>query len=245
MKKEDELLIQNKIDGLLTLAEEGRFVELIEKSSQAREYYKELLELHRAIEHDSENIPVIDFSNEIMQAVNTKQQVGRAKSSFVRFSILRSNLLAYAAILFVGLFIGSIATYLGTSTNQPIDKNSLSGTIADEPKQNFHYNDDTTEIAVREIGDREINYTMIAINTVDSLQCCIAASSKAFTDKNIELWFTDGKFMLKDTTKNELQYLCSGSVVFQINRMASTNTLDPFMIRFIRNGLIINQLNVK
>lgn len=245
MTKEEESLIQNKIDGLLTPEEEELFNELIERSLEARKLYQELLEVHRSINADAQNIPVVDFSKEIMKAIASKQEVGQGKSKIIRFLAIRSNLLAYAAILFVGLFIGSIATYLGTSTNQPLNKSSLSGTIADESMQNFRYNDDTTEIAVREIADQKLKYTLIAINTIDSLQCCITTNSKTFNDKNIELWFGDGKFRLTETTENGFQYLCSGSVVFQINRMENTNAQDPVLVSFMRKGQIIRQMNLR
>lgn len=241
MKKEDELLIQKKIDGILTAEEEERFIELIENSVQAHELYRKLLELHHSIVSDAESVPVIDFSKEIMQKLNDH----KVRNRFSRFSTFRTNVLAYAAILFVGLFIGSIATYLGTSTNQTIDESQLLGTIADDPEQNFDFNGDGIEIKVREFKTSKVDLTTISINTIDTIQCRIQANNKEFTSRNIKLQFSEGQFQLKDTMNNELQYSCCGSLVFQINRINGTKNLDSLLIRFVRDGLIINQLDLK
>lgn len=241
LEKEDERIIQKKIDGLLSVQEEERFNELMKNSLQARNLYRGLLDIHRSLEKDSKYTPQIDFAHEIMQTIKSKHA---QQSIFSKTNKLRlSAWLAYAAILLIGLFIGSLVTYLGTSTSVP-DTNQISGTIAATQEQNFEYNRDGTDIKIQEFKTSKVKISVISINSEDAVQCLISGNNTGITEKNISLQYADGQFHALETANDKLQYVCSGSVVFQICRNIDTNLSDSLSIQFVKNGQTIKHLNL-
>jgi len=244
IEPKDELIIQNKIDRSLSAEEEERFNKLIATSSMARKFYADLLTLQQSLESDSKRIPLVDFSTKIMSEVKGKQIQLKPEIHKSQFRILpfRTNFLAYAAILLIGLVIGSMATYLATSTHQIADERQFSGTISSLPALNFDYYQDGTQIKVQELLTPEVKIMTVFIHTEETIQCRISGSNARITDKNITLQFAEGKFLFVESGKEALQYSCSGSIVFQIKETTQTDPSNKLSLQFSKNNLIIKQI---
>ncbi len=241
---EEELLIQNKIDGNLSAEEEILFRELIENSPKARKFYEDLMSLHHALEIDSKAISSIDFAEEILPAVKSKQKPAKPEMNTWQFWVYLSqaNFLAYAAILLVGLFVGSIITYLGVSTNQLADERQFSGTISAMPAMNFDYNQDGTQIKVQELLTQKIKIVTVFIQTETPVECDISGTNSKVDEKNVLLQFSEGKFLLVASGDATLRYSCSGWIVFQIKGTPDAISPNKLSLAFRKNGKIIKQL---
>lgn len=246
LEPKDELLIQNKIDGSLSAGEEIWFDKLIENSPQARKFYEDLLILQKAMESDSKSIPSVDFTEEIVPAVKSKQKPPKPEMSTSQFWIFltNANFMAYAAILLVGLVIGSLVTNRGIPSGQMPDERQFSGTISALPALNFDYNQDGTQIKVQELLTPKVKITTVYIHTELPVQCKISGTSPAITDKNILLQFADGQFLPMETGNEMLQYSCSGWIVFQIKASSESSSSRNLSIEFAKNNMIIKQVNL-
>lgn len=246
LEPEDELLIQNKIDDNLSAEEEIVFSKLIETSFLARKFYEDLLLLQHILGMDSKYIPHVDFSKEIMPVVKDKQKPLKLEMNTRQFWAYLSqvNFLAYAAILFIGLFIGGIVTYLGTSTNQIANESQFSGTISALPAMNFDYNQDGTQIKVQELLTPKVKIATVFIHTEEPIQCSISGSNAKVIEKNILLQFAEGEFFPVESGNEALQYSCSGWIVFQIKGTTDTNSPNKLSLVFTKNGMAIKQLNL-
>jgi hypothetical protein len=246
LEPKDELIIQNKIDGNLSVEEEIWFKELIENSPPARKFYEDLLSLQHVLGMDSKSIPPVDFAEEILPVVKSKQKPPKHEMDTRQFWAFLSsvNFMAYAAILMVGLFIGSLMTYLGNSNNQPADERQFSGTISALPAMNFDYNKDGTQIKIQELLTPKVKIATVFIHTEEPVQCSILGSNAKVIGENIQLQFSDGKFLPVVSGNDALQYSCIGWIVFQIKGTTDTNSPNRLSLVFTKNGMVIKQLNL-
>ena len=244
LEPQDELIIQNKIDGNLSAEEEIYFKELIRTSPQARKFYEDLLSLQHALGMDSKFIPPVDLVEEILPVVKSKQKPAKKEMDTWQFWVYLSqaNFMAYAAILLVGLFVGSLITYLGVSTNQLTDERQFSGTISARPAMNFDYNQDGTQIKVQELLTPKVKLVTVFIQTGIPVQCSISGINSKISEKNILLQFAEGKFLPVASSDEALQYSCSGWIVFQIKGNPDTGLPNKLSLAFSKNGKVIKQL---
>lgn len=237
MEKQDEIIIQNKIDGTLSAREEERFNELIKTSPEARRLYHNLANLQHSLEDDSMKIPTIDLSQGIMQAVEARQgtQSPAPKKPVIFTLTYRSQLLAYAAMLVVGLVIGSIAMYIGAGSKTPANRD-ISGTMAKNTGTDYYYSEAGTEIKVQGFKSDEFQIVTIAVNTVDSIYCVIPGDEKRLPEEIVTPMFSDGKFQLSKEHNSELTYLCRGKVIFLATK---NDNFKPLNVRFIKQDKMV------
>ena len=242
LKAKDEIIIQCKIDGTLTEAETARFNKLIETSPEARALYRQLLDLHHVLQADSKEIPLRDISGDVMQLLSEKTTAKRQLPKHSgAFSIqFRKNFLAYAAILLLGLVIGSLATYLRTSTETWSDITAVTGTMVQSHETAYLYNKNGTKIKMQQFNSDSFHLLTYAINTKDTVYCTISGIGNELAEQNVELLFAEGSFQLTSANDGVLKYLCVGKNIFQIKGMENTS----FNIRFTNKNKVICELNV-
>jgi hypothetical protein len=236
LQTEDGRIIQKKIDGKLSPREEEQFYELIKISPEARRLFQRLSKLHERLEENSKSIPPIDLSEEIMQQINDRQKVqitGRTKT--IRFMPAHSKrLLAYAAVLLLGLFVGGLATYLGTDGQRP-GARDISGTMAKTPETGFYYNENGTKIDIRDFKANGFRAVLVSVSTRDSVYCTIEETQNESSDGYVKLLFSEGVFRKTETINLEERYLCYGKIVFLVDK--NDNFKTP-KVRFIKEGKV-------
>jgi hypothetical protein len=238
LRKRDQIIIRKKIDGMLSPGEEVQFNELIETSTEARSFYQKEAIMHHCLEYNSSQIPEIDLSDKIIQAVKPLQIIRRPfpKKIQIFTSVNTSHILAYAAILMIGLILGSIATYFGATHFILPNTNEVSGTIAKPVEDGYSFNQAGTGIKVQNVKSGDFRMLIVDIETTDAVLCTIRDCQKAVSPQNVKLLFSDGNFQTAIQDKIEQSYLCSGKNVFLINNVDRFNTGS---IRFSRKDKLI------
>lgn len=244
MKHKDKILIQKKVDGQLSPPEEKQFKKLIDTSSKARKFYRELIMIDHHLEEDAKNTKPVDVSQEILRRIKSRtvQHTSAKRSGRVITPVFRQNLLAYAAILITGIIIGSAITFFGTHRGNEPGTEQIAGTIASLPDNTYHYNKNGTEITTAEFKSGKFIITTIAVHTRETVHCRILPEKNNLTGDQVTRLFTDGLFQQLESTEGELQYACTGNVVFQINRSGQNNSSCPMVLEFIKNDVSLKQL---
>jgi hypothetical protein len=238
ISKQDQVIIQKKIDGTLSAGEEGQFKVLIETSPEARNFYRKMAILHRTMEFNSSQVPEIDYSEEIMQKVWAKEITRRPLTGKIHLftSVSHRQFLSYAAILVIGIIFGSLATYIGTAHFSVPDANEISGTIAKPGGNGYSWNKAGTGITVQNYENGNFRMLLIDVKTNDTIFCHIQDEQKTVTSGNIKLLFSDGLFQTAKQDEKELSYQCSGQCVFLVNNVGP---FERGRIRFTRNNHLI------
>jgi hypothetical protein len=225
IKKRDQIIIRKKIDGVLSAEEEMQFNELIKTSPDALSFYQTEAVMHHSLEYNSRQIPEIDFSDQIIQAVNPMKIIRRTFPGKIQLFtyVNRIQILAYAAVLVVGLVFGSIATYLGTTHVKMPDVNAVSGTLAKSVGNGYSFNQAGTGIKVQNFKSGDFRMLIVDIATSDTVLCTIKDIQKTELSQNIKLLYSEGNFQPAKQAESEQSYLCSGKNVFVINNVDRFN----------------------
>jgi len=225
MKKQYQIIIQKKIEGVLSAREEEQFNELIKTSPEARSFYQKMAILHHTLEFDSGRIPEIDFSDQIIQALKPVKIIRRPFLEKVQhfYVVNRRQILAYAAILMIGLTFGSVATYLAISQVKMPDAKEVSGTIAKPTGDGYAFNQAGTGIKIQNFKSDDFRMVIVDIETIDTVLCTIRDVHNLESMQNIKLLFSNGNFQMVKKDVEEQRYLCSGKNVFLVNNIDSFN----------------------
>ena len=238
ISKQGQILIQKKIDGVLTAMEEEQFNDLINTSPEARSFYQKVAILHHSLEFNSGHIPGIDLSDQIMEAVNPQKIIRRPFTQNTRHftSVNHRQILAYAAILIIGVILGSMATYFGTGNVKMPDADEVSGTIAKPAGDGYSFYQGGTGIKVQNYKSGDFRMLIVDIETADTVVCSIGNRQKSDLSQNVKLLFLEGNFQIAKNNENEQNYICHGKNVFLINNV---DRLDRGSIRFTRKDKLM------
>ncbi|MBN1927225.1 MAG: hypothetical protein JW798_15435 [Prolixibacteraceae bacterium] len=235
MKKKDEILIQQKIDGQLRPAEEAKFNQLIAKSGKAKTLYERLLAVDLAIKNDSKNINETDLSDSILETINNNKNLKTLK-----FRKINHELLKYAAILILGILLGGTAGIMFIGNNEQIYKDSISGTITKNIQESKVFTDENTTIEVQGVNLDNSTVTFVAIETSKTIECIIANNNKTISINDVKPLINDTNIELAEENKNSFKYIVNGPVVFQIKN----NSNKALEICFIHDNKILVKKNV-
>jgi hypothetical protein len=230
VKKKDKILIQNKIDGELNPQEEIEFSQLIKQSNDALNYYHKLFKLSSILNSDADKVAAIDFSKGIMQSIKNKQ----ANSSThlkptIKLSFVRNKLMTYAAILLIGLVVGSLLTYNFTNSNSIENNVLLSGTIGKIPEtENSIYSDKNTKIKLRELENENYSLFIFSIQTTDTITCTIVDQFNVILSEAVILLSKTDDTFFNIESEMPLKYSIQGTTSFQINAKNKKNVSIKF-----------------
>jgi hypothetical protein len=238
IKKQDQKIIQKKIDGLLTATEEEYFDKLISTCPEAKDLYRQLAILHHALEYNSGHIQKVNLTDEIMQSTKDKKPAN-GTPGFISVDFLSRNrrqVLAYAAIFIFGIMLGGFATFLGSTSAVIKDTGQFKGTMAKSESNKYSYIDGGTSIKIQDFESGSTRMHLICIETIDSIHCTFQSENGELLTSNINLLHSDGEFRIKPQGRQDLSCVCTGENVFLVNNL---NGLNTDSIRFYRKNVLI------
>lgn len=239
LSKEEESIIQQKVDGTISSKDKKKFRNLVRNSMTARRYYQDVVGVNHFLQTDSERIRRINLANEIMQSVSQRSASHEYQSSYRSSSAGRSSrnqIFAYAAAaLLIGLFIGGVAMYAGLSSQLNITP-SVAGTMIDNPEEQ-HFSQDGIDVKIQQVKTDKFLLMTVAINSKDTVLCSIQNAAQKLSFENVALQYTDGGgFIPAESDKGKVNYSCSGNNIFQIK---SENSPTPVTISFSKGNMIL------
>lgn len=241
MKNKNKLLIQNKIDGKLTPANEKDFDSLINRSSKARRFFKAQLAMHNAVLTDAGSQAEIDISKQVMAQIGNSGKLPKNKSTKrSKIKTFSSSMLKYAAVLVFGIIIGSTSIYIAYNQNEMANLRQLAGTLVGTKQQKTIFSDSKTTIHIQNNFYTNRHKATIDIKTDDLIDCFISDRLQQLEPKNIVAQHNEFNFLKTETEENALQYACKGTTTFEINTL-NNNSIH---LVFMRDNEIIMQVNL-
>jgi hypothetical protein len=238
IKKQDQKIIQKKIDGLLTANEEEYFDKLISNFPEARDLYRQLAILHHSLEYNSGLIPEVNLTDEIMQSTKDKKlENDTSRFNTVAFlSRNRRQVLAYAAIFLFGIMLGGFAFYLSYPLMPLQDTDAVSGTMSKSAEYENTFYKDGTGIKILDFKSNSYHSLLVSVETNDTVYCVIPGKTDTISPLNINLLHSEGKFIADTLKGQDFSYRCTGENVFLVNNL---NGLNTDCIRFYRKNVLI------
>ncbi len=153
-------LVQRKLDNILTLKEQREFEGLIAESEQARLYHEKMVRMHNDLLEINRGSQEIDISNEIMEVImeNKSHQASKQHGIMAKSTLKWQRIFKYAAVLLIGLMIGSAATYVYFKGDFKPDTGSAAATFSARSGQVYSFSGEGWKLIVNYfIIDKEIS----------------------------------------------------------------------------------------
>jgi hypothetical protein len=125
-------LVNLKLEHRLNVSEQQRLDSLLSGSEVARNYLRQMEEMDASLQKMAGSSPQTDISGKVMQRireVHKPQQQSRSFSLPARLAMQSRPLLRYAAVLVVGVMIGSALMMVISTGKFPGDRQAAVGTI--------------------------------------------------------------------------------------------------------------------
>lgn len=232
MKKEYEMLIQKKVDGLLSPSEEKQIDKLIEQYTDVRDHYNEIKKVDKLLESDAKSTTTFDNAHSIMNAIgNSHFQQRKPKRR-----LLTPMLMKYAAILILGVFTGTVFTYTYFNSNK-IDDTILSGTMAHKIDKQSLFADRHTKIELQTINSQEIKIAILRVETDELINFEIHNTGK----EQVQIVALKNKTNLAGLSEPTKQFAIAGNTTFQVI-FNSKNTPE---LKFVRSNKMIARKKIR
>ena len=211
MKKGDEILIQKKIDGTLSNNEEKAFHNLMTNSSEAADLYNKLKLIDQQLKSDVVDMPQIDISSSVMDKVSEI----RTRAKAITFS--SQNVMKYAAVLLLGLLIGSAFSMLILNDESLSNKQHLSGTMVARQGSVVLYSKGPIKISQQSISATNFSINIFEVETSSVIEFEIHDKAGNFDKQNIiavqNSYHINNAYFENGTYTGRIK----GPVVFQLN----------------------------
>ena len=210
-----EELVNKKLDGQLSEQENFELEKLVLDSKEAKAHLEKMQLLHAALARAAGESKSADVSQEVMKRITNK--AFPQNSAKVR-SLFRMNITRYAAILVIGLLLGSMLTYLWLSDPARIDSIDARASIASQGSKSYFYSGAGWMIS--------LNHYMVENEIV------IYFVSRSENDMNVQMQFNPQVFRIENA-------VCVGC--------GFTPQIDAFrgMINFYVNGEVVYKAHLK
>jgi hypothetical protein len=232
ISKRLEELVNKMLDGQLTPKERLELEELVSASADAETYFKQMQQLHASlseVELESKNIEV---SQEVMKRVGGN--TGFTGPTIMR-TLLNRNTMRYAAILVIGLLLGSMLTYVLLSDTNRINRIDASATLSGQGNKSYFYSGEGWMINFNPyVLDNEISFIIIS-RSEDSIDVHLSFNPQAYKIENANC-VGCGFAQKVDTFRGLVDFSVSGEVVYRVLLKNITGGQIPVLFEIKRKG---------
>lgn len=164
-------LVNLKLENSLSVSEQQRLDVLLSASEDARLYLRQMEEMDASLRNIAGPVSHTDISGIVMHRIRAKQEVPkqvRSLSLTERLSMQSRPLLHYAAILVIGVMIGSALTMVFSTGMLPGDRHAASGTMGAGGGRGMTMSEDDWQLQMQAmVMDQTITMVMNAFASED------------------------------------------------------------------------------
>ena len=209
LTERDILLIQNKVDGMLSHREEDQFAALLEASPQAVDLYRKLLAVHEEMYSSAARIPEIDITKQVMRRIEGKTFLHKLFTGSGR-------VYAFAAALVLFFVLGMLAaTYLVPSLRN-LSQEELAGAMMRKKTTLWSFHDTGIDIEVQQQQEGDLVIYRASVFTADSLNVEFSSPGEPVNVNLLKIIDFDGLAQKMENTDHKISYICQGNTVFTL-----------------------------
>ncbi len=240
-----ELLVNRKLDGTITKDELDDLQRLVTESDEARRYLRDMEQMDASLRNVARDRAMPDLSREVMERIRRDQQrvfVADKKSLPLRVRFQGRQLLRYAAILVVGLFLGSAVTLLVKPGGIFHDTGDMAGTMAARSGQKLALAQDDWQI---QINPMLVDQTVILVFSVASdrpLDISLSFDTQAY--RLIRARTLSGTDKGSSTQAGEVSFSVSGKTVYQVVLNQHSGMSSPFYLEVLQEGHLLQSREI-
>jgi hypothetical protein len=235
VSKRLEELANKMLDGQLSQKESLELEELVSASAEARTYLEQMQQLHSSLTEAALESKNIEVSQEVMKRVGGN--TGFTGPTIIR-TLLNRNTMRYAAILVIGLLLGSMLTYVMLSDLNRINRVDARATLTNQGNKSYFYSGAGWMINFNHYAlDNQIGLIVIS-RAEDSIDVHLSFNPQAYKIENASC--VGCSFATKtDTFRGLIDFTVSGEVVYKVLLNNITGIQVPVLFEIKRKGELL------
>jgi hypothetical protein len=238
--KKLEELVNKRLDGLLSSAEQEELDALLIASEKARQYAMQMETMHERMSQTEFKHRQIDISRQVMAQIEKINHEKIMKKSHLTksFTLASNQMLKYAAMLLIGLLLGSSVTYVLTSGTLTPDKELSKGLMSSHQSGSTYFNGSNWQIhANYTMIDKEINL-FVSVKSVSEIQVKMQMDPTVYKIINAQCQgcSTSPK---ENLYSGNFLFSAAGETVYKIQTTYQPGIYSPVQVEVMQdNGLL-------
>ena len=237
--------MNRKLDGTISREELDALHRLLAESDEARRYLRDMEQMDASLRDVARDRAEPDLSREVMERIRQDQQRvfgAERKNLPLRVRFQGRQLLRYAAILVIGLFLGSAVTLLVQPGGIFYDTGDMAGTMAARSGQKLAFAQDDWQI---QINPMVVDQTVILVFSAASdrpLDVSLSFDTQSY--RLIRARTLSGTDRGSTTQAGAVSFAVSGKTVYQVVLNQYSGMSSPFYLEVMQDGRLLQSREI-
>jgi len=244
MAKRLEYLVARKLDGTLTGDERKEFDQLLAASEDHRKYLQQMEQLEEGLKQRAQKRVQPDFSPKVMERIRAKKGPGTGRSNIVRGHFMEASrpLLRYAAILLIGLVVGSALTLVLLPGRIIPDPTDVAATMSARSGQKLSFSQNSWQMHIHPMVVDQMVIVVVSASSVHPMDIRLAFDTQAY--RFIRSRYLSGMDAGSVMQAGAVHFGVEGEAVYQLVLQQIPGMTAPFLLEVAQDGRIVYQSDI-
>ncbi|TVR38920.1 MAG: hypothetical protein EA394_10195 [Bacteroidia bacterium] len=240
ISSELELLVNRKLDGTISPKEQEVLDRILSESEEAVRFLRDMEKLESSLRGVAREEIKPELSQEVMEQIHIKQKhvFGAEKKSFkMHFRFQRRQLFRYAAILIIGLLIGSAATLMLQPGRIFHNTGDMSGTMAARSGEKLAFSHDSWQVEINPMVVDQMAILIISVASDRPLDVNLSFDTQAYRLSRAR--YLSGTDIGSAIQAGSISFGVSGKAVYQIVLNQYSGMSSPVFLELTQEDQVL------
>ncbi len=244
MAKRLEYLVAQKLDGTLAGEERKELDQLLAASEDHRKYLRQMEQLEEGLKQAAQKRVQQDFSPKVMERIRVKKSPGTRRSNIVtgHFRAGSRQLLRYAAILLIGLVVGSALTLVVLPGRIMPDPTDVAATMSARSGQKLSFSQDSWQMHIHPMVVDQMVIVVVSASSIHPMDIRLAFDTQAY--RFIRARYLSGMDAGSVMQAGAVHFGVEGEAVYQLVLQQIPGMTAPFLLEVVQDGRIVYQSDI-
>lgn len=246
INKRLEQLVNDKLEGSIIPEENLELEHLLRESEEARLYFIQMKEIHQSLLEAAEEKADVDVTEQVMTRVwqlHAQKQAARTFHLASYFSAYSKQMMRYAAMLAIGLILGSAFTFIAYNWQTDVQREDVSATISTRSSQAVDGVGSTWQLFTQPVVTGDMAMLVVSLNTDVFTSVNITHDPSVISLENTRLLNYTARPMTSSQPGSLL--VESGSdVVLQAIYKRHPGIRSPLQLEVVQDGQVVHQREI-
>jgi len=233
-----QVLVDQKLEGNLSAEESRELEHLLALSDEAKAYALQMEELHSSLQSAGLEKQETDLTGEVMARVKKMRAPVIIKTSIplsLQLRAYKKELLKYAALLVIGVLLGSALTFLMFPGISPVSKKDIGATMSARSGQALVFNGMSWQIRIQPVTVSDAVVLVVFVKTTEAVQMNLQFGEQDFKLESSRFLSYD---ILPETAiqPGMVSYRVKDDMVAQLVLIRSKDVEKPIVLQVLQEG---------
>ncbi len=237
--KELETLVNQKLDGTLTSDGQQALDEILFSSEEARQYLREMEKLDDLLRAAAIERVQPDLSSNVMERIDQEHHSGflRGNKSLIRRVRQKSRqLMRYAALLAIGLLLGSGLTLALLPGGLSLDRDDLAGAMSARSGHKMAIAQNDWQIQINPVVVQEMTLLVLSVSAEQPIEINISYDPQAY--RLVRARYLSGIDRGASMLTGGVRFEVNGEAVYQLVLNKHSGLTAPLALEVTKNGQV-------